>query len=573
MGIIDMLFTSLSFLSSILPPNVVIILIISVFLSYKWLSNQKAAKQFPLPPGPKPWPVVGCFPQMLRNKPVFRWILSLMQEMNTEIACFRLGGTNVISVTSPEVAREILKKQDSVFASRPACASAELISSNYLTSFVSPLGDQWKKMRRVITSHVVSPNTLNWLAHKRAAEADHLVRYIYNQCRNAAGCGVVDVRAAARHFCGNVVRQVVFSKRFFGAGTEDGGPGVEEEEHVNATFGVLAYVYSFGISDYLPWLRMFDLDGHRKALKKAVKGVRKHQDPEVDARIKMWNHGRKTEQQDILDVLINLKDIDGRPLLTSEEIKAEILELMIGTLDNPSNAAEWILAEMLSQPEILRKVTEELDNVVGRERLVQESDLPRLNYLNACIRETFRLHPFGDFVPPHLCTSDTIVSNYFIPKGSHVIISRPGLGRNPRVWEEPLKFKPERHLKNDGFEVSFVDPELRILSFSTGRRGCPGIQLGSLVAFWLELEGLLPDPRVPPQPGAAYYDMTTLGSADAQAGLDAKIVSCFFSISRATSGDVTEITLVPPRRKQAISVFISSMRLRIHRKTGLFLSI
>nr|GMC81953.1 isoleucine N-monooxygenase 1-like [Ipomoea batatas]GMC81954.1 isoleucine N-monooxygenase 1-like [Ipomoea batatas] len=431
MGIIDMLIISFSFLSSTLPPNVVIILIISVFLSFKWLSNQKAAKQFPLPPGPKPWPVVGCFPQMLRNKPVFRWMINLMEEMNTEIACFRLGGTNVISVTSPEVAREILKKQDTVFASRPACASAELISSNYLISLVSPLGDQWKKMRRVLTSHVLSPNTLNWLAHKRAAEADHLVRYIYNQCRNAAGCGVVDVRAAGRHFCGNVIRQMVFSKRFFGAGTEDGGPGVEEEEHVNATFGVLAYVYSFGVSDYFPWLRMFDLDGHRKALKKAVKGVRKHQDPEVDARIKMWNNGTKTEQQDILDVLIKLKDIDGRPLLTPEEIKAQILELMIGIVDNPSNAAEWVLAEMLNQPEILRKVMEELDN------------------------------------------------------GSHVIISRPGLGRNPKVWEEPLKFKPERHLKNDGSEVSFVDPELRILSFSTGRRGCPGIQLGSLVSSML----------------------------------------------------------------------------------------
>ncbi|XP_019162297.1 PREDICTED: isoleucine N-monooxygenase 1-like [Ipomoea nil] len=485
MGIIDMLIISLPFLSLILPPNVVIILIISVFLSCKWLNNQKAAKQFPLPPGPMSWPVVGCFPQMLTNKPVFRWMLNLMEEMNTEIACFRLGGTNVISVTSPEVAREILMKQDSVFASRPACLSAQLISSNYLISLVTPLGDQWKKMRRVLTSRVLSPNTLNWLAHKRAAEADHLVRYIYNQCRNAAGCGVVDVRAAGRHFCGNVIRQMVFSKRHFGAGVEDGGPGVEEEEHVNATFGVLAYVYSFGISDYFPWLRMFDLDGHRKALKKAVKGVRKHQDPEVDARIKMWNNGTETEQQDILDVLIKLKDIDGRPLLTSEEIKAQILELMIGIVDNPSNTTEWVLAEMLNKPDILQNATEELDNIVGRERLVQESDLPKLNYLNACIREAFRLHPFADFAPPHLCTSDTTVSNYFIPKDSHVIISRPGLGRNPRVWEEPLKFMPERHLKNDGSEVSFVDPELRILSFSTGRRGCPGIQLGSLVSSML----------------------------------------------------------------------------------------
>lgn len=158
---------------------------------------------------------------------------------------------------------------------------------------------------------------------------------------------------------------------------------------------------------------------------------------------------------------------------------------MMGMLDNPSSATEWVLAEMLNQPEILQRATEELDNVVGRERLVQESDVPRLNYINACIKEAFRLHPFGSFGPPHLCTSDTIVSSYFIPKGSQVIISRPGLGRNPKIWEEPLKFKPERHLKNEGYKVSFVDPELRILAFSAGRRRCPGIQLGSLVSSML----------------------------------------------------------------------------------------
>nr|GMC88614.1 isoleucine N-monooxygenase 1-like [Ipomoea batatas] len=384
---------------------------------------------------------------MLRNKPVFRWMINLMAEMNTEIACFRLGGTNVISVTSPEVAREILKKQDTVFASRPTCMSAELASGNFLISLFSPLGDQWKKMRRVLTSHVLSPNTLNWLPTSGPRKP--------------------------------TTSQMVFSKRFFGAGTEDGGPGVEEEEHIDATFGVLAYVYSFGVSDYFPWLRMFDLDGHRKALKKAVEGVRKYQDPEVDERIRMWNDGTKTEQEDILDVLINLR------CLTSEEIKAHLLELMVTIVDNPSNAVEWVLAEMLNQPEILIRAMEELDNVVGRERLVQESDLSKLNYLNACLKEVFRVHPLSSFVPPHLCSSDTTVSNYFIPKGSHVIISRHGLGRNPKNWEEPLKFKPERHLKNDGSEVSLVDPEVRVLTFSAGRRGCPGVQLGSLVSGML----------------------------------------------------------------------------------------
>ncbi|CAI9766458.1 unnamed protein product [Fraxinus pennsylvanica] len=80
---------------------------------------------------------------------------------------------------------------------------------------------------------------------------------------------------------------------------------------------------------------------------------------------------------------------------------------------------------------------------------------------------------------------DTPVAGYSIPKGSHVLLSRIGLGRNPRIWEEPLKYKPERHLKDDGSDVVLVDSELNMLSFSTGKRGCAGVVLGSTMTTML----------------------------------------------------------------------------------------
>ncbi|GLU15947.1 hypothetical protein SLE2022_323980 [Rubroshorea leprosula] len=143
---------------------------------------------------------------------------------------------------------------------------------------------------------------------------------------------------------------------------------------------------------------------------------------------------------------------------------------MVASVDNPSNAMEWTLAEMLNQPEILQKAVEELDRVVGKDRLVEESDLLKLNYIKACAREAFRLHPMAPFNVPHVSTSDTTIAGYFIPKGSRVLLSRMGLGRNPKVWEEPLKFMPERHLKNDGSVVTLTEPELRFISFSAGGR-------------------------------------------------------------------------------------------------------
>lgn len=158
---------------------------------------------------------------------------------------------------------------------------------------------------------------------------------------------------------------------------------------------------------------------------------------------------------------------------------------MIATVDNPSNAVEWGLAEMINQPEILLKATEELDNVIGKGRLVQESDFVKLNYVKACAREAFRLHPIVDFSIPHVSMADTVVANYFIPKGSHVILRRQGIGQNPRVWKEPLKFKPERHLKSDGSNLVLTEPSLDLITFSTGRRSCPGIMLGTAMTVML----------------------------------------------------------------------------------------
>lgn len=158
---------------------------------------------------------------------------------------------------------------------------------------------------------------------------------------------------------------------------------------------------------------------------------------------------------------------------------------MIATVDNPSNAVEWALAEMLNQPEIMEKAAEEIDRVVGRERLVQETDFTNLNYVKACAREAFRLHPIAPFNVPHVSVADTTVANYFIPKGSHVLLSRTGLGRNPKFWDDPLKFKPERHLKGDGVSLALTESELRFISFSTGMRGCKGVLLGTSMTVML----------------------------------------------------------------------------------------
>ncbi|KAH9669854.1 Phenylalanine N-monooxygenase [Citrus sinensis] len=424
---------------------------------------------------------------MWRNKPTFKWIHGLMRELNTNICCIRLGNVHVIPVTSPEIALEFLKVHDSVFASRPLTMGTEYLSGGFLSIAVVPWGQQWKKMRKVVASHVLHSVRLDSLLVKRREEAEELVSFVYNQCIRNNVDSVINVRLVARRYCGNVIRKIMFSRRYFGEGKNSGGPGFQEEEHVESLFIVLNHIYSFILSDYIPWLRVLDLEGHERIVSDAMRTISKYHDPIIDERVRQWRCGKKKEAEDLLDAFISAKDENGKPWLSVPEIKAQCTELMVATVDNPSNAVEWAIAEMINQPDILKKATDEIDRVVGKGRLVQESDIPHLNYVKACLREAFRIHPVVPFNVPHVSTCDATIAGYFIPKGSHVLLSRQGLGRNPEVWEDPLKFKPERHinLADHHHQVELTEPELKFISFSRGRRGCMGVALGSEMTVML----------------------------------------------------------------------------------------
>jgi cytochrome P450 len=285
-------------------------------IRYKKLNKPK------LPPGPKPWPIVGNLPEMLANKPTTRWIHKMMEELNTKIACIRLGNVHVIPVTCPTIAYEFFRKHDADFASRPLSMASDIISNGYLSSVLVPYGEQWKKMKKIIVNDLLSPFRHQCLQDKRNEEADNLMFYVYNKCNNG---GLVNIRIATQHYCGNVFRKLFFNTRYFGKGMKDGGPGIEEIEHVDAAFILLNYAFAFSPSDYIPWLRLLDLDGHKGKVKNAMRIMNKYHDPIIDERIKQWNDGSKKVEEDLLDVLISLKDVNNIPLLSTKEIKAQII--------------------------------------------------------------------------------------------------------------------------------------------------------------------------------------------------------------------------------------------------------
>ncbi|XP_038695434.1 valine N-monooxygenase 2-like [Tripterygium wilfordii] len=297
---------------------VFLVTIIGVLKLKQKSTFRKVRKGPPLPPGPTPWSIVGNIPEMLCFKPTFRWVHQMMKDMNTDIACIRLGNTNFIPVTCPEIAREMLKKQDANFTDRPLSISAHAVSGGYMTAVTVPLTEQGKKMRKILVSEIICHARHKWLHDKRVEESDNLVFYVHNQYKNNKD---VNIRIATQHYCGNVVRKILFSRTYFGEPMKDGGPGPDEIKHVEAVFTALKYVYSFCVSDYLPFLRGLNIDGQEQIAKDANKTVRDYQNPIVDERYEEWRTGQRKEMEDLLDVFITLKNSDDKPLLTPDEIK------------------------------------------------------------------------------------------------------------------------------------------------------------------------------------------------------------------------------------------------------------
>ena len=150
--------------------------------------------------------------------------------------------------------------------------------------------------------------------------------------------------------------------------------------------------------------------------------------------------------------------------------------------DTTTLTSEWAMAEVLRNPTLVKNARIDLDNVVGLNRLVQESDIPQLKYIQVIVKETFRLHPVVPLLLPHQSISATKVFGYDIPAKTRLFANIWAIGRDPTVWEKPLEFVPERFLAGAAHEATdFQGQHFELIPFGVGRRQCPGVAFGSIV--------------------------------------------------------------------------------------------
>lgn len=125
----------------------------------------------------------------------------------------------------------------------------------------------------------------------------------------------------------------------------------------------------------------------------------------------------------------------------------------------------------MRHPQIIEKANEELDRVIGRERWMKEDDYSKLPYLDAIVKETMRIHPPGTLLAPHYAIQNSNVAGYDISKGTIVFINVWSIGRDPKYWNSPDEFLPERFL---GKDIDVEGQNFALLPFGSGRRSCPG---------------------------------------------------------------------------------------------------
>ena len=185
--------------------------------------------------------------------------------------------------------------------------------------------------------------------------------------------------------------------------------------------------------------------------------------------------------KDFIDILLSLMHQPIDPcdeqsqVIDRTNIKAIALDMIAGAFDTSSSTIVWALSELLRHPRVMKNLQDELANVVGMNKLVEESDLEKLSYLDIMIKETLRLHPSGALVPRE-STQDATINGFYIGKKSTIIINLWAIGRDPKAWSNNAEeFYPERFTINN---LDFRGYNLQFIPFGSGRRGCPGIYLG-----------------------------------------------------------------------------------------------
>ncbi|KAI3444659.1 hypothetical protein Pfo_001324 [Paulownia fortunei] len=433
-----------------------------VLFSTMWIctiiltSNSRARKSPKLPPGPYQLPIIGNILH-LGSKP--HQSLAKLSRKYGPVMSLKLGSMTTVVVSSPETAKIVLQKNDLVFSSRTVPSAAKALNHDEFSMAWLPVENQWRKLRKICKEQMFSVSRLDASQGLRREKLQKLCDYVKECCQTGR---VVDIGEAAFTTSLNLISATLFSVEFAQFNSDS------SQEMKDVVWGVMKCLGTANLADYFPVLKSADPQGILRQIKIYFEKLFAIFDGIIDERLKS-----RGEKNDLVEALIGLNQRDEAEL-SRNDIMHLLFDLFIAGASTTSGTVEWAMAELLRNPEKMLRVRREIRDVVGENTQIQESDIPRLPYLEAVVKETFRFHPTAPFLLPHKAEADVEINGYIVPKNAQIIVNVWASGRDSNIWPNADSFMPERFL-NHNDQIDFRGNDFELIPFGSGRRICPGL--------------------------------------------------------------------------------------------------
>ncbi|KAL7224048.1 hypothetical protein ACSBR1_025492 [Camellia fascicularis] len=441
--------------------SLVLYLLLTFALLRALLSLVRPTKPQNLPPGPTPLPIIGNLLK-LGSKP--HKSLAELAKTHGPIMTLKLGHITTVVISSSTIAKEVLQKQDLAFSTRSVPNSLYAYDQYQYSVVWLPISERWRSLRKVMNLNIFAGNKLDIYQHLRCQKIQELLTSVHKSGQEGVA---VDIGQAAFKTSLNLLSNTIFSVDLADP-NEDSG-----EEFRDLVLNIMELIGKPNLVDYFPELAKIDPQGIRRRMKGSFEKVLRLFGRLIDERLEKRRLGKTVGNDDLLDVLLNISEENGDEI-DRTQIERLCMDLFNAGTDTTSSTVEWAMTELLRNPEVVKKAKVELENVIGKGKSIEESDVGRLPYLQAIVKETLRIHPPAPFLIPREVNTDVEVSGYKIPKGTKVLVNAWAISRDPNTWPNATSFMPERFLDS---EIDFRGRDFEFIPFGAGRRICPGLPL------------------------------------------------------------------------------------------------
>ncbi|CAI9299765.1 unnamed protein product [Lactuca saligna] len=438
-----------------------VIIAFGLFLSYALIGIISTVfgigKPKNLPPGPTPLPIIGNL-HLLGDHP--HQSLANLAKIYGPVMFLKLGRTTALVISSAAAAKEVLQKQDLAFSSRHIPDALNAHNHSHYSAVWLPVSTQWRTLRKILNTNIFTGNSLDTNQHLRRKKVQELVAY----CRKAGLCkDPVDIGRAAFRTTLNLLSNTIFSIDLTDP-YEDSG-----KEFRELVGNIMVEAGKPNLVDFFPLLKKIDPQGIKRRMTHYFGKIFEIFEGLIEERLVM----NRSKHEDVLDLCLKISQ-ENPDEFNRAHIKSLFLDLFAAGTDTTSNSLEWAMTEVLRNPHIMTKAKHELEEVIGKGKIVEESDILNLPYLWCIVKETLRIHPPVPLLIPRKIHSEVKLNGFIVPKGTQVLVNVWAIGRDSTTWDDSLMFKPERFLTSS-LDVQGRDFEL--IPFGAGRRICPGLPL------------------------------------------------------------------------------------------------